>query len=59
LEFLLGMPAVTAFVALNFTGATTFTSRTGVRREMFAYIPMMAVTFLTGALLAVVFAFVR
>ncbi len=59
LEFLLAMPAVTAFVALNFTGATTFTSRTGVRREMFAYIPAMAVTFGGGALLAIVFAFVR
>jgi len=58
-EFLLGMPAVTAFVALNFTGATTFTSRTGVRREMFAYIPAMAATFATGALLAIVFAFIR
>ncbi len=57
-EFLLGMPAVTAFVALNFTGATTFTSRTGVRREMFAYIPVMAATFATGAVLAIVFAFV-
>jgi len=59
LEFLLGMPAVTAFVALNFTGASTFTSRTGVRREMFAYIPVMALTFASGAILAIVFAFVR
>jgi hypothetical protein len=59
LEFLLAMPAVTAFVALNFTGATTFTSRTGVRREMFAYIPIMAATFATGAILAITFAFVR
>lgn len=56
--FLLAMPAVTAYVALNFTGASTFTSRTGVRREMFAYIPAIAVMFGTGALLAVVFAFI-
>ena len=59
LQFLLAMPAVTAFVALNFTGATTFTSRTGVRREMFAYIPTMAVTFGAGAVLAIVFTFIR
>ncbi len=59
LEFLLAMPAVTAFVALNFTGSTTFTSRTGVRREMFAYIPAMAWTFGAGVLLGVVFAFIR
>jgi hypothetical protein len=59
LEFLLGMPAVTAFIALNFTGSTTFTSRSGVKREMFAYIPAMAWTFGTGILLAIVFIFVR
>jgi hypothetical protein len=53
LEFLLAMPAVTAFVALNFTGSTTFTSRSGVKREMFAYIPAMAWTFGTGILLGV------
>jgi hypothetical protein len=59
LEFLLAMPAVTAFIALNFTGSTTFTSRSGVKREMFAYIPAMAWTFGTGVLLAIVFIFVR
>jgi hypothetical protein len=59
LEFLLAMPAITAFIALNFTGSTTFTSRSGVKREMFAYIPAMAWTFGTGILLAVVFIFVR
>ncbi len=59
LEFLLAMPAVTAFLALNFTGATTFTSRSGVKREMFAFIPAMAWTFGIGILLAVVFVFVR
>ena len=59
LEFMLVMPAVTAFIALNFTGSTTFTSRSGVKREMFAYIPAMAWTFGTGILLAIVFTFVR
>ena len=59
LEFLLAMPAVTAFIALNFTGSTTFTSRSGVKREMFAYIPAMAWTLGTGILLAIIFIFVR
>ena len=59
LEFLLAMPAATAFIALNFTGSTTFTSRSGVKREMFAYIPAMAWTFGTGILLAIVFIFVH
>jgi hypothetical protein len=59
LEFLLAMPAVTAFLALNFTGSTTFTSRSGVKREMFAYIPAMAWTFGIGILLVVVLVFIR
>jgi hypothetical protein len=59
LEFLLAMPAVTAFIALNFTGATTFTSRSGVKREMFAYIPVMAGTFGIGILLVIASIFVR
>jgi hypothetical protein len=40
---LLIMPAVTAYLALNFTGSTTYTSRTGVRKEIFRYVPAMAV----------------
>ncbi len=59
LEFLLAMPAVTAFLALNFTGSSTFTSRSGVKREMFTYIPPMAWTFGIGILLALVLVFVR
>jgi hypothetical protein len=59
LEFLLAMPAVTAFVALNFTGSTTFTSRSGVKKEIFTYIPAMAWTFGVGMVCAVVFAFVH
>jgi hypothetical protein len=59
LEFLLAMPAVTAFLALNFTGSSTFTSRSGVKKEMFTYIPGMAWTFGIGILLAVGLVFVR
>jgi hypothetical protein len=39
---LLIIPAVTAYFALNFTGCTTFTSRTGVKKEIFRYVPVMA-----------------
>jgi len=39
---LLIMPAVTAYLALNFTGSTTSTSRTGVKKEIFRYVPVMA-----------------
>ncbi len=59
LALLLAMPAATAYLALNFTGATTFTSPGGVRREIFAYIPPMAWTFGTGLVLAIGLAIVR
>jgi hypothetical protein len=51
LACLLAMPAVTAYLALNFTGSTTFTSKSGVRREMNQYIPVMAWTFGAGVVL--------
>ncbi|NIO04851.1 MAG: carbon monoxide dehydrogenase [Proteobacteria bacterium] len=56
---ILVLSSVTAFLALNFTGSTPFTSRSGVRREIFAYIPLMAVMFGTGLCMAVVFSLLR
>mgnify|MGYP001071329379 CR=1 FL=1 len=54
LTYLLALPPVTAFLALNFTGSTTFTSRSGVRREIFTYIPVMAWMFGIGIVLTIV-----
>ena len=51
LVYLLAMPPVTAFTALNFTGSTTFTSWSQVKREMFTHIPRMAWSFGAGILL--------
>ncbi len=51
---LLVFPAVTAFITLNFTGSTPFTSKTGVRSEMNRYIPVMAVLSGVGLLLTIV-----
>ncbi|MGB8952022.1 MAG: mercury methylation corrinoid protein HgcA [Candidatus Aminicenantales bacterium] len=59
LTWILIFPSVTAFLALNFTGSTTFTSRTGVRREIFAYIPVMAGMFGAGIVLTVVLMLIR
>jgi hypothetical protein len=53
LTYVLSMPPVTAFLALNFTGSTTFTSKSGVRREMFTYIPIMASMFGLGIALTI------
>jgi len=53
LNYLLAMPPVVAFLALLFTGSTTFTSRTGVRGEIFTYTPVMAWMFGAGMILAI------
>ena len=53
LTYLLAMPPVTAFIALNFTGSTPFTSKSGVKREIFAYIPVMAWSFGIGIALVI------
>ncbi len=53
LTHLLALPPMTAYLALNFTGSTPFTSRSGVRREIFAYTPIMAWAFGTGIVLAI------
>jgi len=45
------MPPVTAYIALNFTGSTPFTSRSGVKREIFRYVPIMAGSLVLGAIL--------
>lgn len=55
---LLIMP-ITAYLTLNFTGSTTFTSRTGVKAEMFAYIPIMAWMFGIGLVLNVALIFIH
>jgi acetyl-CoA decarbonylase/synthase complex subunit gamma len=38
----LALPAVSAFYMLNFTGCTTFTSRSGVKKEMRLALPVIA-----------------
>jgi hypothetical protein len=50
---LLIMPAVIAYFALNFTGCTTFTSRTGVKKEIFRYVPVMALLAGAGVILGI------
>jgi hypothetical protein len=59
LVYLLALPPVTAFLALNFTGSTTLTSRSGVKAEIYAYIPWMAVLFGAGLVLFVILLLTR
>ena len=47
------LPPITSFISLNFTGATTFTSRSGVKSEIYAYVPIQAILFGSGLLLMI------
>ncbi|TQD29252.1 mercury methylation corrinoid protein HgcA [Methanolobus vulcani] len=53
------VPAVTGYLALNFTGCTTYTSRTGVKKEIFRYVPYMALKAGTGLLCLLILAIVN
>jgi len=54
LAYMFVIPSVSAFLALNFTGSTTFTSVTGVKREIFTYMPKIAWMFGIGIILIIV-----
>jgi acetyl-CoA decarbonylase/synthase complex subunit gamma len=47
----LAVTAVTAFLTLNFTGSTPFTSRSGVKKEMRLGLPVMMASLLVGIFL--------
>jgi hypothetical protein len=59
LSYILILSPITAFLSLNFTGATTFTSRSGVKREIFAYIPKMAWMLGGGIVLSITFVLIN
>ncbi len=53
LSYLLIMPSITSFLSLNFTGSSTFTSKHGVKKEIFRYFPIMAYTVIVGLVLSI------
>jgi hypothetical protein len=53
--YLLIMPSLVAFITLNYTGATPFTSKSGVAREIYSYFPVMFWIFCAGAIMGIVF----
>jgi hypothetical protein len=53
------IPAVVAYLALNFTGSTTFTSRTGVKKEIFRYVPAMVLMACAGTILGIALGVLR
>jgi len=59
LSHLLIMPPITAFLGLNFTGASTFTSVVGVKKEIYRYVPKIAWMFGIGVLLMIILRLIR
>lgn len=55
---ILALPAASAFYTLNFTGCSTYTSRTGVKREMRLSMPVMGGAVVLSALLLLVSRFI-
>jgi len=48
MAYLLVLPAISAFLAFNFTGCTTYTSLSGVKREMRIALPLIMVSAALG-----------
>lgn len=57
--YLLALPSISAFYAMNFTGSSTYTSFSGVLKEMRKAIPIIIITIGLGILLLLVNSFVK
>ncbi len=57
--WLLAIPALASFVVMNFTGATTYTSLSGVKKEMKVAIPLQAIAVVLGSVLWIISLFVN
>jgi hypothetical protein len=54
LSFLLLLPSIASYTAMNFTGSSTYTSPSGVNKEMRIAIPIMLVASVCGVILLLV-----
>jgi hypothetical protein len=52
--YMLALPAHSAFLALNFTGASTYTSPSGVLKEMKIALPLIVLALLAGLILILI-----
>jgi hypothetical protein len=59
LGYLLVLPSISAFYAMNFTGSSTYTSFSGVLKEMRKAVPPTIVTIGIGAVLLLVSSFIK
>jgi hypothetical protein len=54
LVYLLILPAISSFLSLNYTGATTYTSLSGVKKEMRFAMPLIGFALVSGIVLHVI-----
>jgi hypothetical protein len=52
--YMLSLPALSAFLAMNFTGATTYTSFSGVIKEMKIAVPLIILSLVAGVVLILI-----
>ena len=53
LSWLLIMTTISSFLTMNFTGASTYTSLSGVKKEMRIAVPLQAIAFALGLILLI------
>ena len=56
--YMLLLPAYAAFIAMNFTGASTYTSFSGVIKEMKIAVPLILISFLAGVVMVLIKTFI-
>ena len=56
--WLLLLPAIASFMGMNFTGATTYTSLSGVRKEMRYAVPIQIIAAIAGLVLWIISRFI-
>lgn len=56
--YLLALPSVAAYLAMNFTGSSTYTSFSGVTKEMKVAIPLIIISVAVGVVLLLVKSFI-
>ena len=52
--YMLALPAYSAFFAMNFTGASTYTSLSGVLKEMKIAVPLIVLSLMAGVILILI-----
>jgi hypothetical protein len=59
IAYILILPSISAFIAMNFTGCSTYTSLSGVKREMKIAVPMMIASTGLGIILILIDSFIK